>query len=386
MANCCMKTSCFVSARYSTHSCTVFVGLVKPGRNAADVICPSSGDQHVNATVRRDGSAQRQGTSDEKQNATAVVAQEQRVDGADPGGASAEEKEEEERGWERTSAGSRQTPNPEIVFKCVDAETTVVVGSTVEEREGRFIGGACPNEASVSSAATVNEISTGTNPDNSTGARALQDEHSAVTTPLHEEEGRREKRKELAPSVDKGFEDDDIYYAGGARGATSAAAKSLAVTISDSGNGEEVVDDHDRHQPSSMPASHQPPTTTTTAGITADSRPSSQAFGAEEVRPQVCVPIMGAGDSGCIGMVVVQGFTTGALIDDDSWRDWFVHRMDPLNRGENRNVKRLKLVRPRGLPKVGKLEHVPTGTAAKVVYGSVEKISRKRGMPVYAVR
>lgn len=374
-------------ARYPTRSCSVFVGLVRPGRNAADVICPTSGNQHENATVRRDGSVQRQDATEEQQNSEAVVAKEQRADSADPGGAVAAVEVEEERGWERTSAGSRQVPNTEIVFKCVDAETTVVVGSTVEEREGRFIGGACPEEASVSSAATVDEISTATNPDNSTGVRSLQEEeHSAATTPLHEEEGKRKKRKKIESSVDNGYEDDDALYAGGAPGAISTAAKSVSVTISDSSNGEEVGDEHDQHQPSSMPASHPPPPTATTTGITAGSRPPTQPLGAEEVRPQVCVPIVGAGDSGCIGVVVIQGFTTGALIDDDNWRDWFVHRMDPLNRGENRNVKRLKLVRPRGLPEIGKLEHVPTGTAAKVVYGSVEKISRKRGMPVYSVR
>lgn len=337
----------------------------------------------MNATVRRDGSVQRQAATNELQSATttAAVAQEQRADGADPPVAVAAVKQEEERGWERTSAGSGQLPNPDILFKCIDAETAVVVGSAVDEREGRFIGGACPDEASVSTAAAVDALSMGTNPDSSDGDQALQEERSAATSAVHEEDTKREERHKFTSAVENCCDDDDA----------STAVKSVGITVADNskGGGEDV--DHDQHRSSSTTASpagmtHQPPQPPSPPGIAAGSRPSTEVLGAEEVRPQLCVPIMGAGDSGCIGMVVVQGFTTGALVGDDNWRDWFMHRMEPLNRGENRNVKRLKLVRPRGLPDIGRLEDVPTGTAAKVVYGSVEKISRKRGMPVYAVR
>lgn len=337
----------------------------------------------MNATLRRDGSVTRQAATEEQHTATTtpVHAHEQRAGYADPVGAVA-----------AVSAGRGQLPTPEIVFKCVDAETTVVVGSTVEEREGRFIGGACPDEPSVSTVATTDKISMATNPDTSTEADATREEdRSPATSPIHEDEAKRAKRQKPTSSVDNDFEEDGHQSAGRARGAASMTAKSVAITISDSSNGGEVIVNHDQHlssstpnAPSGAPYQSSPPSSPT--GVTAGSRPCTQALGGEEVRPQICVPIMGAGDSGCIGMVVVQGFTTGALVGDDTWRDWFMHRMEPLTRGENRNVKRLKLVRPRGLPEIGKLEHVPTGTAAKVVYGSVTKISRKRGMPVYAVR
>lgn len=103
-------------------------------------------------------------------------------------------------------------------------------------------------------------------------------------------------------------------------------------------------------------------------------------------RPQVCVPLFGTGDSGPIGILGAQGFSSGLLIDDDSCREWFAARMAPLDDGDNRRAKRLKLVRPRGLPSLGKLKNVPTGTAAKVVYGVVDNISLKRAMPIYSVR
>lgn len=338
----------------------------------------------MEAIVRRDGNVQTQAAPYAEQSATTTA-----VDCIDPGADATSSAElEEERSWERTSTGNGQLPHPDIVFKCVDAETAVVVGSAVDEREGekegRFNGDVCPEEASVSRAASVDEISMGTNP----GKQALQDPLSAVPSSLGEEEARQTNHLTSRSLPDSNHNRDDAQCVASVRGAASTAATRVAVTVAGGrkGGGNEANDD----QHPSLPAMISPreswqqpplPPPSPPAGIAVSSRQNAEA-----VRPQVWVPLIGAGDSGCIGMIGVQGFTTGALVGDDDWRDWFMHRMEPLNRSENRNVKRLRLVRPRGMPDKGRLEHAPTGIAAKVVYGSVEKISRKRGRPVYSVR
>ncbi len=321
----------------------------------------------MNATVRRDGEVQVQPASHKHQRVkTATDVQQQLVDDPNPPDESAAAEHEKERGWELTSTVCGQLPNPDIMFKCVDAETAVVVSLAIDEREGGLPGGACPEKNSASSTAAADEIGMRVNPDDSKGARAAQEQSSILHTSPHDEETRRH---------------DHLKSDAGARGsATTSIESGAAVPFTDSSNEGRADVNIDPSISTMEPpqGTHvQPP---------GSRRLNDEGPGPEPVRPQVCVPLAGAGDSGCIGVVGVQGFSTGRLIGDDDWRDWFMHRMEPLNRGENRNVKRLKLVRPRGLPDKGRLEDVPTGVAAKVVYGSVEKISRKRGKPVYAVR
>lgn len=348
------------------------------------MVFPSPGGQNVEAVVRRDGDVQRQADSNAEQSATTTA-----VDSIDPGADAAPAEQEEERSWERTSTGNRQLPNPDVVFKCVDAETAVVVGSTEDERKGRFVGDACPDEASASSPTSADEKSMESSRDN----QALRDHFLVVPSSLDEEKARQSDHQKSGSLLDRDKNSDDAQCVGSARGAAPTVAKSAAVTVAGDRKGGGSEANGDQHpSPPSMPsprqAPQQPPAPPPSPppGKAVGSGQSAQDMAAEAVRPQVWVPLMGAGDSGCIGIIGVQGFTTGALVDDEDWRDWFMHRMEPLNRGDNRNVKRLRLVRPRGLPDKGRLEHAPTGIAAKVVYGSVEKISRKRGMPVYAVR
>lgn len=319
------------------------------------MICPSPGGQNVEAVVRRDGGVQVQAAPNAEKGATATV-----VDSIDPGADATSARQNEDRSWERTVTGSGQLPSPDIVFRCVDAETAVVVGSAVDEREGSFMGDACLDEASLPSAASADENSTVADPD----GRTLQGPLSAVPSSLDEEETSQNgllMSRSLPDSHQR--KDDDSKANDNQRPASP-----------------KTISPREAPPQPSLSISSPPP------GIGVGSRYSTQVMAAQAVRPQVWVPLMGAGDSGCIGMIGVQGFTTGALVGDDDWRDWFMHRMKPLNKGENRSVKRLRLVRPRGVPDKGRLERVPSGIAAKVVYGSVEKISRKRGMPVYAVR
>ena len=338
---------------------------------------PSSRGKNVNATVRRGGDVQTQPASHANQGATtAVDTQQWLVDGANPLDEAAAAEQEEERGWERTSTVCGQLPNPDIVFKCVDAETAVVVGSAVDEREAEVPGGACPEKRSVSSAGNADEASMGPNPGMSGSVGAMRGRDLGITPSLHDEGTTRQDHLKSKSMSGKG---DSVGAEPGGPASTSVEHAAFTATDNTQAGGVDVnIDEHPSviatDSPQDMQWQPQGP------------RQPKEGSDPETVRPQVCVPLAGAGDSGCIGMVGVQGFSTGRLIGDDDWRDWFMHRMEPLNRGENRNVKRLKLVRPRGLPDKGRLEHVPTGVAAKVVYGSVEKISRKRGLPVYAVR
>eukprot|EP00752_Nemacystus_decipiens_P007665 g6853.t1 len=283
-------------------------------------------------------------------------------------------RQDDEHSWEHTATGSGKLPDPDIVFKCVDAERAVVVGSTVDQREERFIGNACSDE-----------ISTQADSDK----QPLQDHFS----PSFDETEESKKSNIISRPNPHGHQHKrDAHRVASASGTESTATEGHPVPVAGDRKRERNAEDDDQHptllrtmsrkeaqqQPSLSPPSPTP-------GAAVASLESAQGTAAEAVRPQVLVPLTGAGDSGCIGMIGIQGFTTRVLVDDDSWRDWFMKRMKPLNRGENRNAKRLRLVRPRGLPDKGRLEHVPTGIAAKVVYGSIEKISLKRGMPVYAV-
>lgn len=371
------------STRQPNRSCSIFVGFLKPGRTVAEVICPSSRGQHVQATVRRDGDVQRQDPGAKQQAlASSIVGQQQhhqQVDNADITSKGGTLEQDEERTWERTSAGDSQLPNPDTVFKCVDAETAVVVGSVANEREERFVGDAGAANVSTSTEAAVDDKGIEAVSPNSRGED--QDERTASTSSLQEGGTKREQGLKSKSSVESCVATDDTGYTTGAQRTVSTNNKHNNERLTDGSKvePEELPTKISRRGKTQSP-SPLPPSTATA------SRKPIPGPESEVIRPQVCVPLVGAGDSGCIGMVGAQGFTTGALVGDDRWQDWFMHRMEPLNRGENRNVKRLKLVRPRGLPDIGKLDDVPTGTAAKVVYGSVEKISRKRGMPVYTVR
>lgn len=276
--------------------------------------------------------------------------------------------------WESTSIGNGYSPNPDIVFKCVDAGLAAVVGAAVERREQERLRGTLPDVPELTEApgASRNEIAKG---------EEVQVQPTP-SIPYRYQENKREPMFQAERPIDGDTETqqsaaDDTFI----ETSTTKDNNTLDNTAISSGGS----DADDYHQtPSSdsrRDGSHQPH-----ADATKNSRKSGGLALDPAARPQVCVPLAGVGDSGCIGMVGVQGFATGAVVDDEDWRDWFAARMAPLRKAENRAVKRLKLVRPRVLPAQGRLESVPSGTAARVVYGRVEKISSKRGRPVYTVR
>lgn len=343
----------------------------------------------MNAAVRRDGDIHRRVHFSERQGdivaaAAAEGTRQQGKYGAGPPPEVASVDLQQARSWERTSISTRHLLNPDVVFKCVDVETAVVVGSTVDER--KTLSGAGPREAPVS-AVTVDDMGAGGAPDKSGKTHGVQDELFPVTSSLHAEEMKQEQDPESKFFV-RSCETSESAEQAGARGAESSSDPAMITNDNTERCG--GIGGLSRRLSSTAfsprgqeGVTRQPPPLPSEAG---GARTSSQASDTDAIRPLVCVPLVGAGDSSCIGMIGVQGFSTGALVGDDDWWEWLTQRMEPFNKGENRNVKRIKLVRPRGLPDKGRLEDVPTGVAAKVVCGSVERISRKRGMPVYSVR
>lgn len=344
-----MKAPMYFDFMFIVGSCNVYVGFVRPGRKSVEVICPSEG-KHITATIHRNGEMQGWPSSTpEKINTTA----EQDIK------ASEMKTEQEKLSWEGTSIGAERSPTAEIVFKCVDSRTSVVVGAAMEKREGRPDGMLC---VPASPSKEDNESSAVTSAGG--GVITLEVQNSA-------------KLAELESAIPSGFTNTKQGRAGS--DVVSTAVECGIPTASKNGND---ADDGDDRQ--SIPSALQR-STQLTKPIAEASRKSDIMLDTA-ARPQVCVPLEGTGYSGCIGIIGVQGFSTGRVVDDDEWRDWFALRTKPLERDQNRAVKRLKLVRPRELPTRGKLQNVPSGTAAKVVYGTVERIKRKRRGPAYSVR
>lgn len=279
---------------------------MRPGRNESDVTSPFRGTR-VTATVRRDGGGGRWQSALGQDDA----------EGCDGG-------VDGEHALESASPDQGQPPTSDIMFKCVDAATTVVVGAAVDKEEGAPDG-------VLSETASLAQTYAGT--------CRVNDHGQTPDLP-------------------------DTFAKEGAKDCPAA---------------KNVVDSHrgstDRKGEDALHSRY-------VGGL-----PRGPDFPLDHaVRPQVCVPLVGIGDSGCIGMIGAQGFTTKTVVGDDDWCDWYAARMAPLNENRNHAVKRLKLVRPRGLPTIGRLKNSPSGVAAKVVYGTVQKVARKRGMPVYSVR
>lgn len=267
--------------------------------------------------------------------------------------------EEGEREWERTSNGNGQLPNPDIVFKCVDAGTAVVLGVDERHRNLSVLSDTASSTSEESGSLVVNRVD------------CEVEASEALPIPSSSQEAKRKDLQSQSPT------DAD----------SGARRKADAPGYSNNANGEPLVagniegGDTEYHRKVFSGSAGQ-----TNTPVVVDGSPQSALIHDTTRRPQVCAPLIGSGDSGCIGIIGVQGFTTGITVGDDDWQDWFAARIGPLYRGEHRAVKRLKLVRPRGLPTRGKLENMPSGTAAKVVCGSVERVSHKRGVPVYTVR
>lgn len=277
--------------------------------------------------------------------------------------------EEDRCHWERTSIGIGYSPNPDIVFKCVDAGVAAVVGAAVERQEERLDG-------TPSDVPGLTEGSGDSHNKNENGEEGQV--QPAPPTPCRHENEREHDFQPEHPIDGNGETQQSAADACTKTSTTKGNALDDTVISSGGSNADDYL--QTSSSPESRRGSHQPQ-----ADAAKNSRKTGLALD-PAARPQVCVPLTGMGDSGCIGMVGVQGFATGAVVDDEDWRDWFAARMAPLRKGEHRAVKRLKLVRPRVLPTQGRLENVPSGTAAKVVYGSVERISSKRGRPMYTVR
>ncbi|CAM9411475.1 unnamed protein product, partial [Laminaria digitata] len=350
-------------------SCLVYVGFVRPGQNAADIVCPWRGN---NASISKNTliSLRRNGEVHDDQNISAKTA------AKGPPSCSAATRADVDRRrdiaklgedrchWECTSIGNGYSPNPDIVFKCVDAGLAAVVGAAVERRERRL------GDTAVSDLPAPTEGSGEPRNENAKGDDGkVQLQATPSKACRHEEENKREDLIQPERYVDDNNTLDDTGISSGGNDA-------------DDDDNLQTSSSSDLSRRNNNNSNEQPPQTVDAAK---NSRKTGLALD-PAARPQVCVPLTGVGDSGCIGMVGVQGFGTGAVVDDEDWRDWFAARMTPLRKGEHRAVKRLKLVRPRVLPTKGRLESVPSGTAARVVYGSVEKVSSKRGMPVYTVR
>lgn len=347
-------------------SCLVYVGFVRPGQNAADIVCPWRGKSAL-ISVRRNGEVHdpnRASTATKRHPSSSPLD----VDRGDIVLAG-----EDRCHWESTSIGNGYSPNPDIVFKCVDAGLAAVVGAAVERRMQQRLGGTLPDVPELTEA-----------PGDSRNESAKGGEVQVQPTPSIPY-GHQENKREPFFRPERPIDGDAETQQSAAEDTfVETSTTKDNHTLDDTAIGSGRSDADDCRQTSSSDSrrdgSHQPH-----ADAATGSRKSGLALD-PAARPQVCVPLAGVGDSGCIGMVGVQGFATGAVVDDEDWRDWFAARMAPLRKGENRAVKRLKLVRPRVLPAQGRLESVPSGTAARVVYGSVEKVSSKRGRPVYTVR
>ena len=346
----------------------MYVGFVRPGQNAADIMCPWRGRSAL-ISVRRNGEVQdpnRLSTAAAKTRSSSARFDVDRSDVALGG--------EDRCHWERTCIGNGYSPNPDIVFKCVDTGVSAVVSAAVERLEQQRLGGTLPGVIALT------EGSREAHNENTTGEDV--EVHPTSSIPCRHEENERENTFQAERPIEGNGEAQQSAAANALIDTSTTKGKNTFDDTAASSGGSDPDDylqtsssdsrrDSSHHQPHSNAAKDSRKT-----GLTLD----------PAARPQVCVPLAGVGDSGCIGMVGVQGFATGAVVDDEDWRDWFAARMAPLRKGENRAVKRLKLVRPRVLPAQGRLESVPSGTAAKVVYGSVERVLSKRGVPVYTVR
>lgn len=335
-------------------SCLVYTGYIRPGRDAADIIAPFQ-DTHVTVTVPRDGEIQRW-----QRSATSVER---------PDKSSTDAKvfqERDERGWERTATGREKSPTSDIVFKCVDTGSAVVVGARATEEDGEQERGPSVALSDLNPlTARVKEEE----PVEANSAHGICVPEVARPAPSRQEGKGEDIQPPSDYSVDRS-KHGEVH--GGVVDARRVSAMTLQGGAGKVGNDDGYEGNGDIEQ--------APRDLAVSGGMH-----SRLLLDTTARRPQVCVPLVGVGDSGCIGMIGVQGFSSGVIIDDSDWRDWFAARMSPFDRDENRAVKRLKLVRPRGLPTRGKLDNVPSGIAAKVVYGSVEKVIRKRGMPLYAV-
>lgn len=341
------------------------MGYVRPGRDAADVIAPSKGT-HVTATVPRDGEAQRWHNSSSVTTTT--------VEPPDKSNTHVKGFQEWDRcSWEWTATGKETSPTSDVLFKCVDTGSAVVIGPTAtttteegEEEERRpsvTLSGGNSSTARVKEKKPVEE-----NSDHG----MCPPEVIRPSSSLQETKGGGSVHPPSNYSTDQNSNDDvqGRVVVGVRRVSTTAPQGSAGKTGSD--EGDEGSDDLEEQAPLAVAVPR--------------GMPSGLFLDTDARRPQVCVPLVGAGDGGCIGMIGVQGFSSGVVIGDSDWRDWFTARMSPFKRNDNRAVKRLKFVRPRGLPTLGKLDNVPSGTAARVVYGRVEKVTRKRGLPLYGVR
>lgn len=358
----------FLSSSLTTlYSCGIYLGFVSPGRNAADLM-GRSGDRSVSVTLPRhdhDSDEIRRSNAGTRQRGTAKKPSESTFG--------------ETREWASTSA-SGMSPTADIVFKCVDTNSAVVVGAAPDE-------GQTP-DADRNEFGTANKALAGAQGLASAGGEGLLDPPS-LCAPSHDSR-HKEINTEPGSLPAKGRNATRGGLLDDRRTATVAGGRDTSFPTAD-------VDSRRR---SSFFDLEQDTGTVTTSAVRCVRGGEFGSLGNKErgpsvdvVRPQVCVPLVGTGDCGCIGVIGVQGFNSGIVIKDDDWRYWVAARLAPLDedrgssgRSSSRGVKRLKLVRPRGLPTRGKLENVPSGTAARVVYGAVERISLKRGVQMYAVR
>lgn len=312
-------------------SCGVYVGLVQPGKNITDLIIPVE-DENVVTKLARHGEI-------ESQRSTAPEVKDQELASQNALGGTCK-------------SSGRKFPPADIVFKCIDTETAVVMGAVPD------------TEQKSDSTIDVKKVDTGLA---GSGAESADEGVPHAARPSASSREHRNIRTE--------------------QGSSSSTA---GVT-----NGEPGMQMASVTAPDSIPVVASDEETSISSSSSDDPCPSaltvgpsrgSNAPGESTLRPQVCVPLIGTGDCGCIGVIGVHGFRSGTVVQDDDWRDWFAARLAPLDRGDSRGAKRVKLVRPRGIPTRGKLGNVPDGTAAKVVYGVIERVSLKRGMPIYAVR
>ena len=248
--------------------------------------------------------------------------------------------EEGERWYEGTSTQRFQQPRSDVVFKCVDTGICVVIGTTRDKQERNqsntsFHGGPIKLEMA-----------------DKTNHMASSDLETRVSG-----EG-------YAESLHRSRENQQF-------GAVKKSIRRMKKERSDYQHSESL-----KREEQNMSAD------VLDAGVSHGSSVASEMA----VRPQLCAPLEGMGDSGCIGVIGAHGFNTNNVVGCHKWHDWLTSRVATLDRATSRSVERLKLIRPRGIPTIGKMENVPTGTAAKVVYGSVKRIAQNRGRTIYSVR
>lgn len=316
---------------YSMVSCDVYIGIVQPGKNVTEIIRAVKGENVIAELARH-----REIESKDK-TVPQVKGQELGSQGVLGG---------------TCKSSAPKYPSADIVFKCIDTEAAVVMGAVPETEQ--------KSDSTIDAKSVYTSLA-------GSGADSADEYVPQTARPsASSRENKNMKTGEESSSSRAGGTNDE------------PGMQMVPVTAPDS----TPVAARDEERSISNISRDNPCPSALMGGPSRGSNTPDEST----VRPQVCVPLVGTGYCGCIGVIGVQGFRSGTVVQDNDWREWVAARLAPLEGDDSRGAKRVKLVRPRGIPTRGKFENVPDGTAAKVVYGVVDRVYLKRGMPAYEIR